>query len=60
MLELIEYKLKELERLSSSLFADINNDDIIIDDSLKIDINKQFTTIQNSIADISKKLKKGE
>lgn len=59
MLELIEYKLEELERLSSSLSADIvkNND---IDNSLKIDINMQFAIIQDSITDINKKLKISE
>lgn len=57
MLELIKYKLEELERLSSSLFADINNADIIIGDSLKRDINEQFIIIRKSIADINKKLK---
>lgn len=57
MLELIKYKLEELEKLSSSLSADIikNND---IDNSLKIDINMQFAIIQDSITDINKKLKK--
>ena len=57
MLELIKYKLQELEKLSSSLSADIikNND---IDNSLKIDINMQFAIIQDSITDINKKLKK--
>lgn len=56
MLELIKYKLEELEKLSSSLSADIvkNND---IDNSLKIDINMQFAIIQDSITDINKKLK---
>ena len=51
MLELIKYKLEELEKLSSSLSADIvkNND---IDNSLKIDINMQFAIIQDSITDI--------
>ena len=55
MLELIKYKLEELEKLSSSLSADIvkNND---IDNSLKIDINMQFAIIQDSITDINKKL----
>lgn len=57
MLELIKYKLEELERLSSSLFADINNADIIIGDSLKRDINEQFIIIRKSIADINQKLK---
>lgn len=59
MLELIKYKLEELERLSSSLSADIvkNND---IDNSLKIDINMQFAIIQDSITDINKKLKISE
>ena len=57
ILELIKYKLEELERLSSSLFADINNADIIIGDSLKRDINEQFIIIRKSIADINKKLK---
>ena len=59
MLELIKYKLEELEKLSSSLSADIvkNND---IDNSLKIDINMQFAIIQDSIADINKKLKISE
>lgn len=61
MLELIEYKLEELERLSSSLSADIvKNNDIIIDNSLKIDINMQFAIIQDSITDIKKKLKTSE
>ena len=56
MLELIKYKLEELEKLSSSLSADIvkNND---IDNSLKIDINMQFAIIQDSITDINKRLK---
>ena len=56
MLELIKYKLEELEKLASSLSADIikNND---IDNSLKIDINMQFAIIQDSITDINKKLK---
>lgn len=59
MLELIKYKLEELERLSSSLSADIikNND---IDNSLKIDINMQFAMIQDSVTDINKKLKISE
>lgn len=59
MLELIKYKLEELEKLSSSLSADIvkNND---IDNSLKIDINMQFAIIQDSITDINKKLKISE
>lgn len=59
MLELIKYKLEELEKLSSSLSADIieNND---IDDSLQIDINMQFAIIQDSITDINKKLKISE
>ena len=60
MLELVKYKLEELERLSSSLFADINSADIIIDNSLKIDINMQFAIIQDSITDINKKLKISE
>lgn len=59
MLELVKYKLEELEKLSSSLSADIvkNND---IDNSLKIDINMQFAIIQDSITDINKKLKISE